>query len=132
MLMLLYYIYNHVFQTCTLIVLLWNQLTLLLKLKGFEVDSRKSGLEGIQAAETIIPTVILCDIGMPGMNGYETARMIRQQPWGKNIPLIALTGYGQQEDKQLAMDAGFDSHLVKPVDLKELVQLLDELISKNE
>ncbi|WP_233876531.1 PAS domain S-box protein [Dyadobacter sp. CY323] len=105
--------------------------TLLLKLKGFEVDSRKSGLEGIRAAETIKPSAILCDIGMPGMDGYETAKMIRKQSWGQTVPLIALTGYGQREDKRLAKDAGFDSHLVKPVDLKDLVQLLDELISKN-
>ncbi|MCF2488072.1 PAS domain S-box protein [Dyadobacter sp. CY347] len=105
--------------------------TLLLQLKGFEVESRKSGLEGIRAAETIMPAVILCDIGMPEMDGYQTAKMIRQQPWGKNIPLIALTGYGQQEDKQLAQNAGFDSHLIKPVDVKELILLIDELTSKN-
>ncbi|MCF0055205.1 PAS domain-containing protein [Dyadobacter sp. CY356] len=101
--------------------------TLLLRLKGFEVESRKSGLEGIEAAETIKPAVILCDIGMPGMDGYQTAKMIRQQPWGKTIPLIALTGYGQQQDRQLAQNAGFDSHLVKPVDVKELILIINEL-----
>ncbi|MCE7067019.1 PAS domain S-box protein [Dyadobacter sp. CY326] len=105
--------------------------TLLLKLKGFQVDSRKSGLEGIQAADESRPDVILCDIGMPGIDGYETARLIRQHSWGKGIPLIALTGYGQQEDKQLATDAGFDGHLVKPVDLRELIQLMDDLVSKS-
>ncbi|MCF2447650.1 PAS domain-containing protein [Dyadobacter sp. CY345] len=101
--------------------------TLLLQLKGFKVESRKSGLEGIEAAETTKPAVILCDIGMPGMNGYQTAKMIRQRSWGKTIPMIALTGYGQEEDRQLALDAGFDSHLVKPVDVKELIRMIDEL-----
>jgi len=104
--------------------------TILLKLKGYEVDSRKNGMDGIRAAEAMRPAVILCDIGMPGMDGYETAQLIRQQPWGKSIPLIALTGYGQQEDKQLAKDAGFDGHLVKPVNVKDLIQLIDELLSK--
>lgn len=104
--------------------------SILLKLKGYEVDSRKGGLEGIKAAAAMEPAVILCDIGMPGMDGYETARLIRQQPWGKSIPLIALTGYGQQEDKELAKDAGFDGHLVKPVNVKDLIRLMDELLNK--
>lgn len=102
--------------------------SLLLKLKGFDVDSRKSGLEGMKAAEESMPAVILCDIGMPGLNGYDTAKLIRQQPWGKTVPMIALTGYGQQKDKQLAMEAGFNGHLIKPVDIEELIQLLDGLL----
>ena len=104
--------------------------SILLELKGYEVQSRKGGLEGIKAAEEVMPAVILCAIGMPGMDGYQTARMIRQKPWGKTIPLVALTGYGQQEDIQLALNAGFDGHLVKPVDVKDQIRLMDTLLDK--
>ena len=106
-------------------------ITMLLKIKGFEVDSRNGGLAGIKAAEESRPAVILCDIGMPELNGYETAKLIRQQPWGTTIPLIALTGYGQREDIEMARAAGFDGHLIKPVDVKELMQLLESLLNKN-
>lgn len=99
-------------------------LSMVLKLKGYESHICHSGREGIQAAEALHPTVILCDISMPEMDGYQTARVIRQQPWGQQMILIALTGYGQQEDQQRAIAAGFDAHLTKPVDLDDLIQLL--------
>ena len=102
-------------------------LTMLLKLKGHQVHTRFSGQEGIAAAESLHPEVVLLDIGMPGMNGYDTARLIRAQPWSQSMVLIALTGYGQEEDRRLSRAAGFDAHLVKPVDVAALTQLLSSL-----
>jgi CheY-like chemotaxis protein len=67
------------------------------------------------------------DVGMPRLNGYEATRRIREQPWGKDVTIIALTGWGQERDKALSQEAGCDAHLVKPVNLSELEALLDEL-----
>lgn len=103
-------------------------LTMLLKLKGYEVHTRYGGQEAVEAAESLQPAVILLDIGMPKPDGYETCRLIRQQPWGRDLVLIALTGYGQEEDKQRTREAGFNGHLVKPVELLELIGLLDTLL----
>ena len=75
-------------------------------------------------AETFRADVILLDIGMPRLNGHETCRRIRGQPWGKNAMLVALTGWGQDEDKRRSQEAGFDHHLVKPVETAALMQLL--------
>lgn len=99
-------------------------LAMLLKLKGYEVHTRTSGRSGIEAAESLQPSAILLDIGMPGMDGYETCQLIRQQPWGRDLVVIALTGYGQEEARQQTKEAGFDGHLVKPVDIEELTKLL--------
>ncbi len=68
------------------------------------------------------------NIGMPGLDGYETARLIRQQPWGHDLILIALTGYGQADDKRRSQEAGFTGHLVKPVGLEAVTELLDSLL----
>jgi CheY-like chemotaxis protein len=76
------------------------------------------------AAATFRPEVVLMDIGLPKMNGYETARRIREQPWGKGMVIIALTGWGQEEDNRRALDAGCDHHLTKPVDPTALERLL--------
>ncbi|MFD1141205.1 PAS domain S-box protein [Larkinella insperata] len=95
-----------------------------LRLKGYEVHTCYSGREGLEEAQVLRPAVILCDIGMPGLDGYQTAQMIRQQPWGQAVRLIALTGYGGPEDRRRAKEAGFDHHLVKPVDLDALLGLL--------
>ncbi|WP_255720970.1 response regulator [Spirosoma oryzicola] len=75
-------------------------LAMLLKLKGYEAHTRNSGRAGIEVAESLQPSAILLDIGMPGMDGYETCRAIRQQTWWQNVVVIALTGYGQAEDRQ--------------------------------
>jgi CheY-like chemotaxis protein len=72
------------------------------------------------------PDVILLDIGLPGLNGYEACRRIREQPWGKGIVLVAITGWGQEEDKRRATEAGFDYHLTKPVDPADLEKLFSE------
>ena len=102
-------------------------LAMLLKVKGYQTYTRYSGQQGIDAAGSLQPDVVLLDIGMPGLNGYDTCRLIREQPWGRAISIIALTGYGQEKDKQLSREAGFDAHLVKPVDLPILQQLLTSL-----
>jgi CheY-like chemotaxis protein len=77
--------------------------------------------------EAFRPEVVLLDIGMPGMNGYEVARLMRQMPEVKNANLVAQTGWGQEEDRRRAQDAGFDAHLVKPVALDALQAVLASL-----
>jgi PAS domain S-box-containing protein len=91
---------------------------------GHEVEVAFDGIQGIEAAEKFRPDVILLDIGMPKLNGYETAERLRQQPWGKQMVLVALTGWGQEEDRQRTREAGFDLHLVKPVDHAQLAAFL--------
>ncbi|MGH8512784.1 MAG: response regulator, partial [Gammaproteobacteria bacterium] len=85
------------------------------------------GLEAVEAAATFKPDVVLLDIGLPKMNGFEAARKIREQPWSKKMVLVALTGWGQDNDRQKSKEAGFDGHLVKPVDHAALTKLLAEL-----
>jgi CheY-like chemotaxis protein len=70
------------------------------------------------------PTLVLLDLGMPGMNGYEVARALRAEPWGRDVFLVAMTGWGQQEDRRRTRDAGFDTHVVKPARADELLSLL--------
>ncbi|PMD99195.1 hypothetical protein BWI97_01955 [Siphonobacter sp. BAB-5405] len=100
-------------------------LGMLLELKGYTVDVRNEGRAGIQAAQELKPDVILLDIGMPDLDGYETCRQIRQQAWGKNMYIIAVSGYGQKEDLQKGKEAGFNQHLTKPVELNVLIQMLN-------
>lgn len=102
---------------------------LLLELTGYAVEVRYSGQQALEAGEQLQPDVVLLDIGMPGLDGHETARLIRQQAWGHHLILIALTGYGQADDKQRSQEAGFDGHLVKPVELEAVSQLLDSFVS---
>ena len=106
-------------------------LSMLLRLKGYDVHTRSSGQAGIQAAESLRPAVILCDIGMPELDGYATCRLIREQSWGQSMCLIALTGYGGEADKELAREAGFDGHLVKPVSTGTLLTLLTNLLASD-
>lgn len=101
---------------------------LLLEITGYTVDVRYDGQQAIEAAEQLQPAVVLLDIGMPGLDGYQTARLIREQPWGRDLLLIALTGYGQAEDKRRSQEAGFNGHLVKPVEVESVTQLLDSLL----
>jgi len=95
-------------------------LAMLLKLSGHEVHTANDGLEAVEAAGTFRPHVVLLDIGLPNLNGYEVARQIREQPWGKDMVLVALTGWGQEESRQKSRDAGFNGHLTKPVDFPSL------------
>jgi PAS domain S-box-containing protein len=99
-------------------------LSQLLSLTGYEVWTAHDGVEAVQAATAHHPDVALLDIGMPRLNGYEVAHHIREQPWGKDMLLVAITGWGQDEDKQRAQEAGFDHHLTKPVALADLKNLL--------
>ena len=101
-----------------------NTLHDLLDLDGFEVTTAYDGVAAVSAAASIQPEVVVMDIGMPGMNGYDAARLIRKQPGGQAIVLIALTGWGQATDKKRASLAGFDHHLVKPVDYDLLMRCL--------
>ncbi|MBA3773701.1 MAG: response regulator [Ramlibacter sp.] len=96
----------------------------LLASAGFEVQTAHDGATALTLAAQWRPEVLLLDIGMPGMNGYETARRIRKQRWGRGVLLVALTGWGQAEDLRLSSEAGFNVHLVKPVDPLALMKLL--------
>jgi signal transduction histidine kinase/ActR/RegA family two-component response regulator len=98
----------------------------LLGTMGHEIQTAHDGTEAIQIAGDFLPEVILMDIGMPSMNGYDAARHIRQQPWGEAMKLVALTGWGQDEDRKRSKDAGFDYHLVKPAQMEALRKLLAE------
>jgi PAS domain S-box-containing protein len=101
-----------------------NSLAMLLKITGNETHTAHDGLEAVEVAEQFRPDVVLLDIGLPKLNGYEAARRIREQSWGKNMVLVALTGWGQEEDRRKSKDAGFDHHMVKPVDYEALMTLL--------
>lgn len=102
-------------------------LGILLRLKGNEVRTAFDGLEAVAAAEAFQPQAILLDIGMPKMNGYDAARRIRQEARGRPVMLVATTGWGQQQDIARSKEAGFDHHLVKPVDFAQLEKLLASL-----
>ncbi|PYR50960.1 MAG: hybrid sensor histidine kinase/response regulator [Acidobacteria bacterium] len=97
----------------------------LLELGGHEVRIAHNGIDALAVAESFMPDVILLDLGMPKMDGYETARQIRRHEWGKRATLMALTGWGQQQDRQRTAAVGFDVHLVKPVTDLDVLQALE-------
>ena len=101
-----------------------DSLTELLRVLGHEVQAAHGGLEAVAAAERYRPELVLMDIGMPEVDGYQACRLIREQPWGKPMVLVAQTGWGQDGDRRRAKEAGFDSHLVKPLDHQALGALL--------
>jgi signal transduction histidine kinase/ActR/RegA family two-component response regulator len=100
---------------------------MLLRIMGNEVRIVGDGVEAVEEAAAFRPDVVLLDIGMPRMNGYEAARRIRQQHWGKEMLLVAVSGWGQDEDKRRAIEAGFDRHLTKPVEFPHLQALIPGL-----
>jgi len=102
----------------------------MLGLLGHEVDAAFDGEQALDLAGRIRPEVILMDLGMPGMNGYVAARRIRQSEWGRNVLLVAVTGWGQQADRAASEQAGFDHHLVKPVELDAVQSLVAQLDSR--
>ena len=106
-----------------------ESLAMLLQFGGHETHKAHSGVEAIEAAERIRPDAVLLDIGLPGLNGYEVCRRIRSEPWGKGLLLVALTGWGQEEDRQRSREAGFDVHMVKPPDVEVLMKLLASMPS---
>ena len=105
-----------------------DMLGTLLTFGGHKTSTANDGLSAIEAAEKFQPDVILMDIGLPGLNGYEAARRVRERLADKKPILVALTGWGQDADRRRSEEAGFDAHLVKPVDHQVLVRLLKELL----
>ncbi|MBM4439093.1 MAG: response regulator [Candidatus Rokubacteria bacterium] len=99
-------------------------LKFMLEIEGASVEAVESGQEGIGRAEELRPQVVLCDIGLPDMDGLEVARRMRARPWSAETRLIALTGYGQPEDIRRALEAGFEAHLTKPINLDQLLALI--------
>jgi CheY-like chemotaxis protein len=103
-----------------------EMLVALLRLKGHEVHSACDGAEALRLAEEQRPEVVLLDLGMPGVNGYDCCRRLRAAPWGKALRVFALSGWGQEEDRRRSREAGFDGHMVKPLDERALAELLRE------
>jgi signal transduction histidine kinase/CheY-like chemotaxis protein len=101
-----------------------ESLALLLELSGHEVRIAHLGRAALSLAQTFRPDVALLDIGMPDLSGYEVARALRQEPWATALQLIALTGWGQDDDRRSALEAGFDHHLTKPIDTDQLLTLI--------
>jgi two-component system CheB/CheR fusion protein len=102
-----------------------ESLAVLLRAAGHQVETANDGNAALAAARRFVPTAVLLDIGLPGMDGYEVARQLRREP-GRPPLLVAITGYGQEEDRRQALAAGFDEYLVKPADFATLTQLLGQ------
>ena len=105
-------------------------LAMLLQLGGHETHVVHDGQAAVAQGEQLRPDVVLLDIGMPKLNGHAAARRMREQSWSETAVLVALTGWGQQEHVQLSAAAGFDHHLVKPVDLDRLNRLLADVAAR--
>jgi PAS domain S-box-containing protein len=107
-------------------------LAVLLTLAGHEVQWAADGQEAVEIAERFAPAVAVLDLAMPRLNGYDVARRIREEPWGRKMLLIALTGWAQDEDRQRTKEAGFDAHLVKPASPMALLELLSARAAEND
>jgi PAS domain S-box-containing protein len=101
-----------------------DSLAMLLEITGNQTYLAHDGVEALESIENYHPEVVLLDIGLPKLDGHEVCRRVREQPWGKDILIIALTGWGQEEDRRKSEEAGFNGHLVKPVDYDKLLALL--------
>ena len=101
-----------------------NSLAMILKLSGYETASVYTAADALERAAAFRPDVVLLDIGLPGMDGYEVAQKLRELPGLRDIRLVAVTGYGQSDDRLRARDAGFDDHLTKPVEFAVLDRTL--------
>ncbi len=101
-----------------------DSLAMLLQLSGHEAHTAYDGLQALETVQRLQPDVVLLDLGLPGLDGCEVCRRVRQQPWARRPLLVAVTGWGQAADRQRSQDAGFDVHLVKPVDLPALEQVI--------
>lgn len=102
-----------------------EMLASLVEIYGHQATRAHDGYEALEVGESVRPEVIFLDIGMPQLNGYDTCRLIRARPWGPEAKIVAVTGWGQDEDKARSLEAGFDVHLVKPVGPQDIKQLLD-------
>jgi CheY-like chemotaxis protein len=107
-------------------------LTLLLKMNGYESHMAHDGTSALESLDRLHPDVVLLDIGLPALNGYEVCRRVRERPSGRAAIVLALTGWGQEEDRRLSREAGFDGHLVKPVDFNALVTLMDSVAASRD
>lgn len=92
-----------------------TSLSMLVELLGHQVRTAYDGVEAVDLAGEFHPDVVLLDLGMPRMDGYEACRRLRAEPWGANMSVVAVTGWGREDDRQKTHMAGFDQHLVKPV-----------------
>jgi PAS domain S-box-containing protein len=101
-----------------------DSLAMLLEEVGHETHKAHDGVAALDMAEHVRPDVVLLDIGLPRLNGYEVCQRLRERPWAEQLMIVALTGWGQEEDRQRSLDAGFDNHMVKPVDHNHLTRLL--------
>jgi PAS domain S-box-containing protein len=99
-------------------------LAMMLSLMGHDTRTAHDGFEAVELAEAFRPDVVLLDLGLPKLNGYDACQRIRQEQWGKGLYIVAVTGWGQEEDRRRSQEAGFDQHLVKPVDLATLDRIL--------
>jgi CheY-like chemotaxis protein len=108
-----------------------DSLSTLLRLMGNDVYQAYDGVEAVDAVHSFRPDIVLLDVGLPRRNGYEAARLIRSESWGQEVVLIALTGWGQEQDRKRSREAGFDHHLVKPVDPKALMKLVADISTGN-
>lgn len=106
-------------------------LSMLLKIKGYQVSTYHSGQDALEAAERQRPDAVVLDLAMPGLDGYDTCRLLRQRPQGADLLVIALSGYGKEEDIRQSFESGFNAHLVKPVDLVRLIELLENSAPAN-
>ena len=104
-------------------------LAMMLSIMGHETRTAHDGESAVATAESFLPDVILLDIGLPKLNGYEVAQRIRESVWGQSMFLIAVTGWGQEEDRQRSSEVGLNVHMVKPVEPAALERLLSELRS---
>jgi PAS domain S-box-containing protein len=104
-----------------------DSLAMLMEITGNKAYMAHDGVAAVAAIEKHRPEVVLLDIGLPGLDGHEVCRRVREQPWGKDIVMIALTGWGQDDDRRRSDEAGFNGHLVKPVDYDKLLELLASL-----
>jgi CheY-like chemotaxis protein len=104
-----------------------EMLATMLQMRGSEVQTANDGIEGLKLAESFRPDVVLLDIGLPTISGYDVARAIRQQSWGQGLTLIAITGWGEEQEKLCCAEVGIDYHLVKPVHPSELLGLLSSV-----
>lgn len=102
-------------------------LAMMLSIMGHETRTAHDGESAVETAETFLPEVVLLDIGLPKLNGYEVAQRIRENAWGASMFLIAVTGWGQDEDRQRSSEVGLNVHMVKPVEPAALEKLLAEL-----
>lgn len=109
-----------------------ESLAMLFQMMGHDVRSALNGLEAVDVAANFRPDLIVLDIGMPGLDGYEVCRRIRQQPWAQAVVIAALTGWTRDEDKDRSQEAGFDHYLVKPIDPQALTDLVGRISGQNQ